>query len=300
MRPTLYSRHLNSFCITARCGSFAKAAQLLHISPTALLKQLNLFEDNLQVKLFKRSTQGLQLTPAGELLLSEAPALMAQCDALTARLRSLTDQDCLKVGTSPLIDATYITALFLQHADKLKGLKLSLVPFNNEQQEAQQILFNLGQRIDVVSGLYDRDFLDTFGAAALFIEKVPLQLALPCTHPLHDKESLAFSDLKDTCIYIPPPLPHCFDEAADYLEHLGLNIKVKRFNFFSVEGFNQALAQQALVLNIRPWQQVHPLFALKSLPWNLTADFGLIHSKTPTPACRRFLDVISQSLIRPE
>lgn len=49
-------------------GSFSKAAEALFISAPAVIKQINLLEARLNVRLFERTHRGLQLTKAGESL----------------------------------------------------------------------------------------------------------------------------------------------------------------------------------------------------------------------------------------
>ena len=51
----MYNPQLETFLRTADAGSFNKAAEESYITPTAVIKQINLPEDSLGVKLFERS-----------------------------------------------------------------------------------------------------------------------------------------------------------------------------------------------------------------------------------------------------
>lgn len=62
----MYDRHLDTFVQVADSGSFLKASEKLYISANAVTKQINLLENDLGVRLFQRSTQGLALTEAGQ------------------------------------------------------------------------------------------------------------------------------------------------------------------------------------------------------------------------------------------
>ena len=70
------SRLLEVFVQVAELGSFSKAAQLLYITPSAVIQQVNRLEDELGVKLLLRSKKGVKLTPAGEYLLRESRSLL--------------------------------------------------------------------------------------------------------------------------------------------------------------------------------------------------------------------------------
>ena len=66
----MYNPQLDTFIKVAESGSFSKAAQALFITPTAVIKQMNLLESRLGLTLFHRSHQGLSLTRAGRSLLA--------------------------------------------------------------------------------------------------------------------------------------------------------------------------------------------------------------------------------------
>lgn len=55
----MYNRQLDTFICVAEAGSFSKAAGLLNVSSTAIMKQINLLESSLEVQLFARSPPGL-------------------------------------------------------------------------------------------------------------------------------------------------------------------------------------------------------------------------------------------------
>ena len=60
--------NLTAFLHVAEAGSFNKAAESMFITSTALIKQINLLESDLGLRLFNRSHRGLTLTKAGESL----------------------------------------------------------------------------------------------------------------------------------------------------------------------------------------------------------------------------------------
>lgn len=62
----MYNPQLDTFIKVADAGSFNKAAEDSFITPTAVIKQINLLERSLDVKLFERTHRGLKLTKAGQ------------------------------------------------------------------------------------------------------------------------------------------------------------------------------------------------------------------------------------------
>ena len=64
----LYNPLLDTFICVAKAGSFNKAAEELFISAPAVIKQVNLLENQLGIRLFSRSHRGLELTNGGRSL----------------------------------------------------------------------------------------------------------------------------------------------------------------------------------------------------------------------------------------
>lgn len=69
--------HLAIFHAVALCNSVSGGAQRLHISQSAVSKQLIEFEQALGLRLFDRLPRGVRLTEAGQLLLGHANRLFA-------------------------------------------------------------------------------------------------------------------------------------------------------------------------------------------------------------------------------
>ena len=63
---------LKTFYRVASCGSYARAAEKYHITPTALSKMVKSLETELNCQLFMRHENGIELTPKGELLYRDA------------------------------------------------------------------------------------------------------------------------------------------------------------------------------------------------------------------------------------
>lgn len=72
----MYNKHLETFICVADFGSFSKAADKLYISSTAVIKQINLLEQELGLQLFERTHRGISLTKAGRSIRAKETPLM--------------------------------------------------------------------------------------------------------------------------------------------------------------------------------------------------------------------------------
>lgn len=72
---------------------------------------------------------------------------------------------------------------------------IHLDPFENTPENAREILKNLGQNIDVVTGIFDDTLLEVRGCAGFEIAKEPLCCAVSIYHPLADRDRRTVQDL---------------------------------------------------------------------------------------------------------
>ena len=73
-------RHIRYFVAVAEQLHFARAAELLGISPPTLSVQVKELEATLQARLFSRTKRSVALTPAGDAFLVESRVLLAQAE----------------------------------------------------------------------------------------------------------------------------------------------------------------------------------------------------------------------------
>jgi DNA-binding transcriptional LysR family regulator len=93
---------LNCFLAVANSLSFAKAAQKMNISQPAITHQIKSLEEELNVKLFHRSTRVVELTLEGQTFVSDAKSMVSIAERAKLRFRSPEERSIcfLSVGGS--------------------------------------------------------------------------------------------------------------------------------------------------------------------------------------------------------
>ncbi|MEG1040008.1 MAG: LysR family transcriptional regulator [Pseudomonas sp.] len=79
---------LRTLVTIARHGSFARAADVLSLTPSAVSLHIRSLEEELQVSLFDRSRRQVSLTPAGHLAVERAEGILAAYDDMADALVS--------------------------------------------------------------------------------------------------------------------------------------------------------------------------------------------------------------------
>ncbi|MGB3281065.1 MAG: LysR family transcriptional regulator, partial [Pseudorhodobacter sp.] len=83
---------LRIFHAVADAGSLTHAGDTLHLSQSAVSRQIRSLEESLSVTLFHRHARGLILTEQGELLFDATKSMAKRLDAAAARIRDSEDE----------------------------------------------------------------------------------------------------------------------------------------------------------------------------------------------------------------
>ncbi|MEE0509671.1 MAG: LysR family transcriptional regulator [Peptococcaceae bacterium] len=186
-------RTLRYFLEIAREENMTKAAERLHVSQSALSRQVKSLEEELGKRLFIRHSFRIELTPEGILLRKRAEDILQMVDKTTEEFQSLDDDLCgdIFIGCA--------------ESEAMKRLAILLVEL---QRLHPGIHYHLksGNTADLAGDL-DKGLLDfAVIANAVDLSKynfltVPTRdlwgAVMPKTHPLAKKAEIAVTDLLD-------------------------------------------------------------------------------------------------------
>ena len=291
----MYNPQLETFIKVADAGSFNKAAEQSFITPTAVIKQINLLEAGLGVALFDRTHRGLTLTKAGKSLYRDSKYIIQYCRDSVVRAKNAMQQDeqIIRIGTSPMTPAQVLLALWPKIHEHYPNMKFQLVPFENTPENAKEILANLGQNIDIVAGIFDETLLDLRKCKGFELMRNPICCAVSINHPLAEKDKLKVTDLYgENLMLIHRGWSHYVDKLRDDLWVNHPQIKIIDFDFYNVSVFNQCENSNDILMAIDSWQSVHPLLKIIPVEWDYSIPYGLLHSPEPTKTVQDFLSII--------
>ena len=294
----MYNPQLETFLHVVDAGSFNKAAERLYISPPAVIKQINLLEESLDVQLFIRTHRGLVLTKAGQSLYQDVKYIIQYCKDSVTRAKNAMQESggIIRIGTSPMTPAQVLVDLWPKVQKYCPNVKFQLIPFENTPENAREILGNLGQNIDVVAGAFDETMLNLRRCAGLELSREPICCAVSIHHTLAQKEKLTVQDLYgENLMLMRRGWSRYVDLLRDDLWKNHPQIHIVDFQFYDVAIFNQCENRDCVLMAIENWRYVHPLLKILPVDWNYTIPFGLLHSPTPTPTVKQFLDAVERA-----
>lgn len=293
----MYNPQLETFLQVADAGSFNKAAEASYITPTAVIKQINLLEASLGVKLFERTHRGLKLTKAGASLYHDAKYIIQYCRDSVIRAKNAMQEDgnIIRIGTSPMTPAQILVELWPKIHALCPEIKFQLVPFENTPENAKEILKNLGRNIDVIAGIFDETMLELRQCAGFEISRQPLCCAVSIHHPLAVKNELQVQDLYgENLMMMHRDWSKYVDQLRDDLWKNHSKIHIVDFDFYSVDIFNRCENSNDILVAVQAWGNVHPLLKVIPVEWDHAIPYGLLHSPAPSPNVQHFLDAIRQ------
>jgi DNA-binding transcriptional LysR family regulator len=142
MRGSDYA-DLRAFATIAELGSFARAANQLGVSPSALSQIIRDLEERLGVRLLNRTTRSVAPSEAGAKLLARLLPTMAELDAAVADVRALRDtpSGLLRINATRVAAIHYLAPL--------------IGPFQRDYPDIVLDLVVDDRLVDIVAGRYD-------------------------------------------------------------------------------------------------------------------------------------------------
>lgn len=205
----LDSRQLRYFVAVAEELHFGRAAERLHMSQPPLSQQIRQLEAQLGVQLFQRGPRGVQLLPAGEVLLTQAHIIHAELERTVELVQSMArgDRGLLRLGYTAASAFTLLPSLIRAFKKRHPYVEVVLMELlSSEQAEALA-----QQRLDM--GLL-RPFRHHAELCRQTLLQEPMILALPADHPLAALSQVQVSQLQGQ------PLIGFTSTEARYLQEL--------------------------------------------------------------------------------
>ncbi len=290
------TRHLRLFCVLAAELHFTRAAFLLNISQSALSHQIKQLEDELGTQLMERTNRRVRLTPAGEVFLLRATALLEQMDQAVHEATRIGQGDLgtLGIGVVSTAVCSYLPGILRAFRKESPHLSIDV----HEMEPGEQVQALHKESIDI--GLLFLSIQDPAFESVL-ISRERLIAAIPTGHPLASGEKVRLRDLAGETFLIPrqQSVPGFHELVLDALRENGITspqlqpTRLLTTATFLVAGqLGVALVPESFRQHLRIRGCVYRDIAGPPVHADL---IGLWRRKDRMPGLRRFIQLISRN-----
>jgi DNA-binding transcriptional LysR family regulator len=125
---------LRIFHAVADAGSFTHAGETLHLSQSAVSRQISALEDSLKAPLFHRHARGLRLTEQGELLYNTAHEVFAKLNMVESQISEAKESPVgqLKITTTVAFGSVWLTSRIGDFLSLYPDIDVSMVLADTE------------------------------------------------------------------------------------------------------------------------------------------------------------------------
>jgi len=102
------TRYLETLITAVECGSFSRAAEVLHVTQSAVSQRIKFLEESFGQQLLDRSGPRLRETPAGRLALERAREILAIERSLFEQLRRFGGEKRLSICCTPTFGMAFL------------------------------------------------------------------------------------------------------------------------------------------------------------------------------------------------
>jgi DNA-binding transcriptional LysR family regulator len=231
-------RQLRYFLTVAQELHFGNAARKMNISQPPLSMQIKQLEEELEMKLFNRTSRFVELTPQGEYLKREVEGILNKLDlsVKTAKKIAKGNLGILKVGFVAIVTQLGFPGIIRDYKKKFPGVSLELKDLSS----SRQIRMLREHDLDI-------GFINSFAHDLKDLEKRQyakgkFKIAIPSTHRLASRKKVSLGDFQgeNIIMFKKDVQPVLFDSIIESFKKAGAEP-------FSIQEINQRITSLALV-----------------------------------------------------
>lgn len=196
------TQQLEAFIQVAEHLNFARAAESLNVTTSAVSRQIRSLEEELNTTLLRRTTKNVSLTPSGIVFYNDAKEIMAKLQLATRKMQHHTDINVqvISIGYTNEADPALMADLLRRCREELPEIHPLL------RIASSRLLLNMliHDEIDILFG-FKNDIPMRENFIYHELAQIPVCCVLPSGHPLSEKEEISEQELLSENIVICNP-----------------------------------------------------------------------------------------------
>lgn len=291
----MYNKHLEAFMAVADYGTLSHAAEILFLTPPALMRQINQLEEHLGVKLFVRNNKGLVLSEAGKALYDDSKYMIQYSKQAVARAQksARNGEYVISIGTSPMAPAEKIAPLLQTIAQENPRFQFYIVPYQDYREEYTQVVSRLGEReigIDIIAGIYGFSDWTTKFHRTLYLSGEPVCVAVSKRHRLAAYDEIEVEELNgETLLLTEHGDSPILDKIRRDLEKRCPDAQFISRKAFDLMIYNHAATTEDVLITTPMWAKLHPLLKSVRVNWKYEMPYGILYAMQPSEGVEAFI-----------
>ncbi len=207
------------FVLVGEYGNITKAAAAAFTSQSNISKQIAQLEEELGVRLLKRSNIGVELTPSGDRLYSGLKTTLSQLDLLTEEVKNINEAQSgiIRLGLCDSMDIDLVVPrFFLWMAQQAPNMEIRI-----ETQPFDKIIEKLATKMLDIAFIFSVCSVDIPGVNRIILNRKNPLIYFSKQHPLYEKKNLCLMDFSSETFVAYRPKQHWHDtfEVLPFVPH---------------------------------------------------------------------------------
>src|SRR5579862_4141809 len=185
-------RHLRYFVAVAEEENVSKAALKLHVSQPGISRQIRDLEDEIGFQLFERSAKSVRLTPAGNVFLGEARAVLQRAHEAVEKARAADGAASseINIGYAPSLTVQILPQALRKFQNQFPKVRVALHDLSTEEMLAQlgdgklQVALTVKPSAKLLRGLQFEE-----------LARYGMRVAVAPKHPLAKSKSVSLEQI---------------------------------------------------------------------------------------------------------
>lgn len=287
---------LNTFMKVMECGSFNKAADVLFVSPSAVMRQVNKLEKELDVKLFDRTSKGLKSTVAGEYYYKEIEKWNWEYENIVKNTKEIAEnanlQEVIRVGAYRALSEIFLKDYWGKMQEEFPNTQFDFISYGIYSGQVMNLVNDVGNNVDIVIENYEMWAIEEFNLDVVHLYELPMSCAVSIYSDLYSKDILKLEDLygKTVSVWNHKRSSIYYDMRTLLGKHP--QIKVKDIPFEDERAFDSK--NDEILLGQLTWNGINPFYKMIPLDIDYTVPYGIWYRKNPSPKVKAFIEKVKK------
>ena len=295
----MYNKYVEIFVEVADTGSFNKASEKFLVSPTAIMKQINLMESDLGLKLIERTHNGIKLTPSGKQIYRDSKYIIEYSQNAIQKAKNLEKKNnsIITVGTSIICPCKPLMDIWYKISEKYPEYKIKIVPFEEDHTNTLTNLRSNTVKFDIIVSPCDsEEWLKSVNFLKLGTYKY--SISVPQNHRLAKKKVIDWKDLSnETIMMINEGDSKTTNDLRNIILSNCKNVSIKPIPFlYDISVFNECEEEGHILMTLDSWKDVHPSLVTIPLKEDFLLPYGILYDKKPSKNVKKFIDIIEENV----